>query len=112
MVSRTSKLCWRLAPFWEAPNELEGLLGALHRNRCTLAWKISGLDSEAMRRILGVSSLSLGGLVTHLALVGDIYFTHQLLGRAYCAPGSLMDGDDAWEWSPTRGDSPEALCEL
>lgn len=76
-----------LAPqsFAAAPGEVEALLGALHRNRRTFAWKTGGLNAEAMRRTLGPSTMTLGGLVKHLALVEDHYFTHQLLGREYPA---------------------------
>jgi hypothetical protein len=62
-------------PFSEAPDELEALLGALQRNRRTFGWKTSGLDAAAMRRSLGPSSLTLAGLMKHLALVEDHYFT-------------------------------------
>lgn len=68
-------------PFPEAPDEVQSLLGALHRNRRTFAWKASGLDTEAMNRTLGPSTMTLAGLVKHLALVEDHYFTHQLRPR-------------------------------
>ena len=77
-------------PFPAAPNEIEALLSGLQRNRRTFAWKTGGLDADAMRRTLGPSTVSLGGLVKHLALVEDHYFTHQLLGRDYPAVWAPM----------------------
>lgn len=99
-------------PFPAAPGETEALLGALHRNRRTFAWKTGGVDAEGMRRTLGPSSLTLGGLVKHLALVEDHYFTHQLLGRPYPEVWAPMDGAEDWEWSSAADDSPEQLRSL
>lgn len=99
-------------PFSAAPDEVEALLGALHRNRRTFAWKTGGLDADAMRRSLGSSTLTLGGLVKHLALVEDHYFTHQLLGRDYPDVWALMGEDEDWEWTSAADDSPEELRKL
>jgi hypothetical protein len=99
-------------PFPAAPTELDALLGALHRNRRTFAWKTGGLDAEAMRRTLGPSALTLAGLVKHLALVEDHYFTHQLLGRDYPAVWAPMSNDDDWEWTSAVDDSPDDLRTL
>ncbi len=96
-------------PFSAAPDEIEALLGALHRNRRTFAWKTGGLDADGMRRTLGPSALTLGGLVKHLALVEDHYFTHQLLGRDYPAVWAPMADSEDWEWTSAADDSPEAL---
>lgn len=99
-------------PFSAAPDEVEALRGALHRNRHTFAWKTGGLDADAMRRTLGPSSVTLGGLVKHLALVEDHYFTHQLLGSDYPPVWAPMAEDDEWDWASASGDSPEELQRL
>jgi len=99
-------------PFPAAPGETEALLGALARNRRTFAWKTGGLDADAMRRTLGPSSLTLAGLVKHLALVEDHYFTHQLLGRDYPAVWAPTEGDNNWEWTSAVEDSPKELRSL
>lgn len=109
-VNEPSELSPR--PFSAAPGEVEALLGALHRNRRTFAWKTGGLDDEAMRRTLGPSTMTLGGLVKHLALVEDHYFTYQLLGRDYPAVWAPMAEADDWEWSSAAADSPEELRTL
>ncbi|MGH9115171.1 MAG: DinB family protein [Acidimicrobiales bacterium] len=99
-------------PFPAAPAEVEALLGALQRNRRTFAWKTGGLDADSMRRTLEPSTLTLGGLVKHLALVEDHYFTHQLHGRDYPAVWAPMAGNDDWEWTSAANDSPEELRTL
>ena len=86
-------------PFSAAPGETELLLGALHRNRRTFAWKTGGLDADAMRRTLGPSTVTLAGLVKHLALVEDHYFTHQLQGDPYPAVWAPMAEADDWDWT-------------
>ncbi len=99
-------------PFSAAPDEVEALLGALQRNRRTFAWKTGGLDAEAMRRTLGPSTVTLGGLVKHLALIEDHYSTHQLLGRDYPAVWAPMEESDDWDWTSAGDDSPEELRAL
>ncbi len=99
-------------PLPAAPDEVEALLGVLHRNRRTFAWKTGGLGHEAMRRTLRPSTLTLGGLVKHLALVEDHYFTHQLLGREYPAAWGPMTEVDDWVWVSAADDSPEDLRTL
>lgn len=76
------------------------------------AWKTRGLDSDAMRRTLGPSRLTLAGLVKHLALVEDHYFDPQLLGRDYPPVWAPTEGDDDWEWSSAVEDSPDELRSL
>jgi uncharacterized damage-inducible protein DinB len=99
-------------PFAAAPDEVEALLGALHRNRRTFAWKTGGLDAEAMRRTLGPSTMTLGGLVKHLALVEDHYFTHQLLGSDYPDVWGPMTDDDGWDGASASAEAPEHLRSL
>jgi hypothetical protein len=99
-------------PFPSAPDEVGALVGALHRNRRTFSWKTGGLDADAMRRTLGPSRMTLGGLVKHLALVEDHYFTHQLQGRDYPAVWAPMAEDENWEWNSAGEDSPEELRAL
>ena len=96
-------------PFPAAPDEVEALLGALHRNRRTFAWKTGGLDDDALRRTLGPSSVTLGGLMKHLALVEDHYFTHQLMGRDYPDVWAPMSDDPDWDWHSAGADSAEEL---
>jgi uncharacterized damage-inducible protein DinB len=95
--------------------EIETLVGALERNRRTFAWKCGGLDDEAMRRTLGPSSMTLGGLVKHLALVENEYFTRQLTGaETLSAPFDTVDfdSDPDWEWRTAAEQTAAELMAL
>ena len=65
-----------------------------------------------MRLTLGPSTVTLGGLVKHLALIEDHYFTHQLLGRDYPSVWAPMADDDDWDWASAAEDSPDELRTL
>ena len=59
---------------WEPPfsgTEAEHLLGALDRLRWTFRWKADGLDAGGLATRLGPSTLTLGGLLKHLAAQED-----------------------------------------
>jgi uncharacterized damage-inducible protein DinB len=95
-----------------AGTEIDTLTGALERNRRTFGWKCGGLDAEAMRRTLGPSSMTLGGLLKHLALVEDDYLTRQLTGAPSLTPpfeGVDFDADPDWEWRTAADDDPAEL---
>jgi hypothetical protein len=97
-----------------AGDETATLLGSLERQRATLAWKCGGLDAAGMRTTVGASSMTLGGLLKHLALVEDIYFTQRLLGRDLGEPWTTMKWDDKpdFEWRSAVDESPEELMKL
>lgn len=98
-----------------AGSEVDTLLGALERNRRTFAWKCGGLSSADLRRTLGPSTMTLGGLLKHLALVEDEYFTRQLTGApALSPPFDVVDfeADPDWEWRTAADDTAEELQSL
>ena len=97
-----------------AGDETATLLGSLERQRATFAWKSGGLDAAGLRATAGTSSMTLGGLVKHLALVEDDYFSRRLLGRDLGPPWSTVDwdADPNWEWHTAADDSPEQLYKL
>ena len=69
-------------PMSEAtPTEAESLLSVLDRNRRTFAWKTAGLDEKGLRLTTAASTMTLGGLVKHVALVD------RLAGRQARRPG-------------------------
>jgi uncharacterized damage-inducible protein DinB len=94
-----------------AGNEVDTLLGGLERQRGYVAWKCGNLDAAALRKTLGPSTMTLGGLLKHLALVEDDMFTWKLHGRAMPAPWRAVDfeTDPDWEWRTAADDSPEQL---
>ncbi|GAA2828510.1 DinB family protein [Kitasatospora paracochleata] len=97
-----------------AGTEVDTLLGALERQRRTLVWKCSGLDAAGMRATVGRSSMTLGGLLKHLALVEDDMLSQKLLGRPPAEPWSAVDWDASpdWEWRTAADDTPEELLAL
>ncbi|HEY5354022.1 MAG TPA: DinB family protein [Streptosporangiaceae bacterium] len=97
-----------------AGDEAATLLGFLDYQRATFAWKCSGLDAAGLAATVGVSSMTLGGMLKHLALVEDSWFSERLAGRAPAPPWDTVDwdADPDWEWRTAAGDSPEQLREL
>jgi uncharacterized damage-inducible protein DinB len=97
-----------------AGDEATTLIGSLERQRRTFAWKCSGLDAAGMRATVGVSTMTLGGLMKHLALVEAHYFSYRLHGRDPGAPWNTVDwdADPNWEWRTATEDSPEELRRL
>ena len=97
-----------------AGDETATLLGALERNRATLAWKCGGLDAAGLRTTLGPSSITLGGLLKHLANVEDDWFSRKLHGRAMGPPWDAVDwdADPDWDWHSAAEDTPEQLVAL
>jgi hypothetical protein len=99
---------------WEPPSagtEVEHLLGMLERLRATFRWKADGLDAAGLGHRLGTSSLTIGGLLKHLAFVEDYTFTVKLHDRAPGEPwqSADWDADPDWEFSSAATDSPEEL---
>jgi hypothetical protein len=97
-----------------AGSEVDTLLGALERQRRYVAWKCGNLDSAGLGSTLGPSSMTLGGLLKHLALVEDDMFTVKLYGRDPHPPWDTVewDADSDWEWRSAAADSPEQLMTL
>jgi hypothetical protein len=63
---------------------------------------------------VGASSVTLGGLLKHLALVEAVQFSVKLLGQGPGPPWDAVDwdADPDWEWRTAAEDSPEQLMEL
>lgn len=81
-------------------DELATLTGFLEFLRATLAWKVDGLDAAGMRARLAPSSMTLGGMLHHLAFVEDHWFGHRLRGLDPAAPWDTApwDDDPDWDW--------------
>jgi hypothetical protein len=96
-----------------AGDETQTLLGALDRNRRTFAWKCFGLSAEEMRRTQAPSTLTLAGLVKHMALVEDHHFTLQFEATMPEPWASVdWDAEPEYPWTTAADDSPEELREL
>jgi hypothetical protein len=97
-----------------AGNETDTLIGSLERQRNTFAWKCRGLDAAAMNVSVAASSITLGGLLKHLASVEAIKFNYMFLGRSPGAPWDEVDWEATpdWPWSSAVDDSPDELMAL
>jgi len=99
---------------WEPPlagSEIEHLLGSLDRLRATFRWKADGLDADGLRTRIGASSLSLGGLLKHLAAAEDYMFTVKMSGAPIGAPWDALgwDGSGDWAFTFAADEPPEQL---
>lgn len=97
-----------------AGSEADTLIGSLERQRRTFAWKCEGLDAAGLGARLAPSALTLGGMLKHLALVEDEYFTRRLLGAELPPPWDAVDwgAHPGWEWRSAARDEPERLYAL
>jgi len=94
-------------------DETETLVGFLEYQRATLNWKCRGLDAAGLNVSVGVSSMTLGGILKHLAYVEDFWFSQRLHGRDWRPPvdtGNWPANPD-WDWHFTSAarDTPEQL---
>ena len=104
-------------PPWEPPaagTEAEQLLGALDRQRATFRWKADSLDASGLNTRIGASTLTLGGLLKHLAAQEDYNFTTKLTGDPMGPPWETngWEGDNDWEFTSAADDTPEQLYAL
>ena len=103
-------------PPWEPPlagTEVDHLVGALDRLRTTFRWKAGHLDAAGLGTHVGRSSLTLGGLLKHLAFVEDYTFVTKLSGERLGAPwDTAYRPSHDWVFTSAAGDAPEELYEL
>ncbi len=101
---------------WEPPlagNEVEQIIGALNRLRTTFRWKASGLDASGLQVSIGASSLTIGGLLKHLAFVEDYTFTTKMKGGPPGEPWeSTFQFTDDWVFLSAADDTPDELYTL
>nr|WP_221374894.1 DUF664 domain-containing protein [Actinoplanes polyasparticus] len=97
---------------WEPPlagSETEHLLGALDRMRTTFRWKADGLDEAGLSARLGPSTLTLGGLLKHLALVEDYKIATRFFGEPLTGWDDLDPDDEDSEFTSAVNDEPGSL---
>jgi uncharacterized damage-inducible protein DinB len=97
-----------------AADEVTTVLGFLDYQRATLAWKCRGLDAAGLQVKVAASSMTLGGMLKHLAYVEDYWFSQRLHGHARRPPFDTVDwkADPDWEWHSAAQDTPEQLFAL
>jgi uncharacterized damage-inducible protein DinB len=97
-----------------AADERATLLGFLDFQRATLAWKCAGLDAAGLQATVGVSPMTLGGMLKHLAYVEDDWFSRWLHDRGNAPIWTAVDwkADRDWDWHSAAGDTPAQLLAL
>jgi hypothetical protein len=97
-----------------AGNEVEQLVGALDRLRTTFRWKADELDAAGLQAKVGASSMTLGGLLKHLAANEDYMFTVKFRGEPMGGPWETngWKDDNDWEFNSAADDTPEELYAL
>ena len=97
-----------------AGDEPTMLVSFLDYHRDTLRLKTEGLTAEQLAATLAPSTMTLGGMMKHLALVEDYWLGEVLLGREAAEPWRSADWetDHDWEWHSAAGDDPVPLRAL
>ncbi|MET8863999.1 DinB family protein [Nonomuraea sp. NPDC004580] len=97
-----------------AADELGTLVGYLEFHRATFAWKCAGLDAAGLKATVGASTMTLGGMLKHLAYVEDHWFSRMLHDRPGQPLWTTVDwkADQDWDWHSAAADSPEDLHAL
>ncbi len=95
----------------DAGEPIATLLGFLERQRATLAWKCGGLDAAGLGATHAPSSMTLGGMLKHLARFEDDMSTEWLCGQPQREPWNAVDWtvDRAWDWRTACEDTPAEL---
>jgi uncharacterized damage-inducible protein DinB len=103
----------RTDPAYDA-DERTQLLGYLEYHRATLLWKVDGLDAEQLAAQHPPSTMTLGGMLKHLALVEDNWFSVFLHGNEYDAAWADVDWDSEpdWDWHSAADDTGAQLRSL
>ena len=104
-------------PPWEPPfagTERDHVLGSLDRLRATFRWKADGLDGEQIHATAPPSTLSVGGLLKHLAVQEDYAAQVKITGSGMPSvwDDNGWDGDNDWEFTSAALQSPTELYGL
>ena len=94
-----------------AADEEDTVLGFLDYQRATFAWKCAGLDAAGLGATVGASSMTLGGMLKHMAYVEDHWFSRFLRGHEAAPQWRSVDwsADPDWEWHSAAENTAEDL---
>lgn len=97
-----------------AAGEYEILVGFLDFLRGTIALKTDDLDATGLAQPLAPSTMTLGGLLKHLAFVENYWLVYRFDRQDPGEPWESADwsADPDWEWNSAAADSPEQLRAL
>jgi uncharacterized damage-inducible protein DinB len=94
-----------------AADEAATLLGFLNYQRDTLRWKCSGLSSAQLATPMPPTSMTLGGLLKHMAVV-ESGWLNQFFAGGVVKPSwfdELDEDDRDWSFTSATGATPEQL---
>ena len=103
----------RVDPPRSAP-EAETLVGFLDWLRESMRLKVADLDAAGLAQRLEPSTMTLGGMLKHLAYVEDWWFNQVLAGGATHEPWLSVDwsADEDWDWHSAVEQTPAELRAL
>ena len=92
-------------------DEVETLCAFLEFQRATFEWKCRGLTGSQLQTRVGASTMTLGGMLKHLAFVEDYWFGYWWRGTPLPSPWSDVDWDQTpnWEWDRASHEGPDDL---
>lgn len=97
-----------------AADEVTMLRAFLDYYRATVRRQAEGLSRDELARTLPPTTMTLGGLLKHLALVEESWLVERMDGGELGEPWASADwdADGDWEWHSAEGDEPAALFAL
>lgn len=100
-------------PRWRV-DEMTTLTEFLDFYRAVVRRKAEGLSAEQLARSLPPATMTLGGMLKHLAYVEHWWFGSRLLGQEPVPPWDAVDwdADEDWDWHSAADDEPDALFRL
>jgi uncharacterized damage-inducible protein DinB len=95
-------------------SEVDTLRSFLAYHRETFRWKTQDLNQQQLATPLSPSTMTLGGMMKHLAVVESSWFSEDFRGGPLMAPFDTApwEEDRDWEWHTAAQDSPEQLRAL
>jgi uncharacterized damage-inducible protein DinB len=95
-------------------DETTMLLAFLDWQRETFEWKCEGVGAEGLAATVGASTMTLGGLLKHLASVEYFWFPRTFADAPHEEPwrSADWDADPDWAWRTAADHSPEELFAL
>ncbi|MBG6098116.1 DinB family protein [Nocardioides luteus] len=83
-------------------------------HRATLLRQVAGLDHEQLNRPFPPTTMTLAGLLKHMAYVEDVWFGVRLAGNVPVPPFDTApwDDDQDWDFTSASEDDPDQLRTL
>lgn len=101
--------------FVERPDadERTTLTQSLDLHRRILRWKCEDLGHDGLAATTTASTMHLAGVLKHVTVVEEGWFSHVFAGEEYREPWAGVDweADPDWEWHSALDDDPGDLLE-